>query len=254
MVTMKFSVCVESVFQNIEIYDRVELVSAYRPDAVEFWDISRYDTKRLGQAVSRFGLPVSDCSLNNNWDVRMNAPFERVKNNILATIETGKDVGCTTFICMSGDVTGRTDNQKLVITENLKRMAEICEQQNVTLLLEPLNSFRDHKGYYLDNAYDGFEIAKTVDSHRVKILFDCYHMQVMQGNLVETIRENIGYIGHVHSAATPGRHELHLGEVSYPFVIKALEELGYDRYFGLEYFPTYDDKQSLEDVFRHIRS
>jgi hydroxypyruvate isomerase len=251
---MKYSVCVESVFENISIYDRIELVKNFNPDAVEFWDISGYDTRRLGQLVSKYNLPVSDCSLNNNWDVRMNAPFERVRKNIIETVKTGKEVGCTSFICMSGDVASKTDSQKMIITENLKRMAEVCEKENITLLLEPLNSIYDHKGYYLDTAYDGFEIVKTVDSPRIKILFDCYHMQVMQGNLINTITDNIRYIGHVHSAGVPGRHELHLGETNYPLILQTLEKLGYDRYFGLEYFPSYDSGKSLEDVFHYIRS
>lgn len=250
---MKYSVCVEAVFAELPIYERIEQVASFAPDAVEFWDISGYDLPRLGRELRRYGLPVSNCSLNNNWDVRMNAPFSAVRQNILSTIETAREVGCTQFICMAGEVTNRTDSQKLIITENLKRMAELCEQQQVTLLLEPLNSLYDHKGYYLDNAYDGFEIVKTVDSPRVKLLFDCYHMQIMQGNLIQTIRENIAYIGHIHSAGVPGRHELHLGEINYPRVIQALEELGYRHYFGLEYFPSYDSARSLGEVFRYIR-
>lgn len=250
---MKFSLCVESVFPEIPIYDRLELVKELKPDAVEFWDIHNYDTKKLGALLAKYSYPVALCCLNNNWEVRMNDSFSRVKKNIEETIETGKDVGCHTFICMSGDVMNRTDSQKMMITENCKRMAEICEKKDVTLLLEPLNSLYDHKGYYLDNAYDGFEIVKTVDSPKVRLLFDCYHMQVMQGNLVNCIRDNIDYIGHVHSAGVPGRKELHLGETNYPFIIHTLEKMGYTGYFGLEYFPSYDSAQSLKDVFEYVR-
>lgn len=251
---MKYSVCVESIFEDISIYDRIELVKEFNPDAVEFWDISQYDLKRLGELVSRYNLPVSDCCLNHNWNIRMNAPFEMVKKNVLESIETGKAVGCDTFICMSGDVVGKTDNQKLIITENLKRLSELCEKEHVTLILEALNTIYDHKGYYLDSAYDAFEIVKAVDSPYVKVLFDCYHMQIMQGNLINTIKDNIDYIGHIHSAGVPGRHELHLGETKYPLIIKTLEECGYDGYFGLEYFPSYENRKSLEDVFEYIRS
>lgn len=250
---MKFSVCLESVFESLSIYDRIEAVAQFKPDAVEFWDISGYDTRRLGKLVQAHNLPVAVCSLNNNWGVRMNEDFSRVRGVILETIETGKDVGCDTFICMAGEVMGRTDSQKLVITENMKRMADIADKHDVTLLLEPLNSIYDHKGFYLDNAYDGFEICKAVDSPRVQLLFDCYHMQIMQGNLINTIKDNFRFVGHIHSAAVPGRHELHLGETNYNAIIKTLEDLGYEHYFGLEYFPSYDSRQSLADVFAHIR-
>ena len=251
---MKFSVCLESIFQSLPIYDRIERVAEFSPDAVEFWDVSGYDAKRLGKLVSRFNLPVAVCCLNNNWGVRMNEPFSAVRDNILASIETGKDIGCSTFIGMAGDVTNRTDSQKMIIAENLKRMADICAQKNVTLLLEPLNTLYDHKGFYLDNAYDGFEIVKTVNSEHVKLLFDCYHMQIMQGNLINTLRDNVSCIGHIHSAGVPGRHELQNGEINYPGIIQALEKMGYTNYFGLEYFPSYDNEKSLRDVFNYIRS
>ncbi|MDO5540247.1 MAG: TIM barrel protein [Eubacteriales bacterium] len=250
---MKYSLCVESIFPETDIYDRIERVMEFQPDAVEFWDIHEYDTKKLGAVISKHNLAVALCCLNNNWDVRMNDAFSRVRKNIEETIETGKDVGCNTFICMSGDVVNKTDSQKMIITENLKRMAEICEAKNVNLLVEPLNSIYDHKSYYLDNSYDGFEIVKTVDSPRIKLLFDCYHMQVMQGNLVNSLTDNIDYVGHVHSAGVPGRKELHLGETNYPLIIETLERLGYSGYFGLEYFPSYDSRQSLKDVFQYIR-
>ena len=78
-------------------------------------------------------------------------------------------------------------------------------------------------------------------------------MQLMEGNLVNQIRENAAYIGHFHSAGVPGRHELHLGETNYPFVIRAAEEAGYQGYFGFEYWPTYENAQSLRDVLQYVR-
>ena len=94
---------------------------------------------------------------------------------------------------------------------------------------------------------------KAVDSPNIKLLYDCYHMQLMEGNLVNQITENIDYIGHFHSAGVPGRHELHKGEINYPFVIKAAEDAGYDRYFGFEYWATYDNKESVKDILKYVR-
>ena len=130
---------------------------------------------------------------------------------------------------------------------------EIAEKAGVTIVLEALNSMYDHKGYYLNSAYKGFEIMKAVDSPNIKLLFDCYHMQLMEGNLVNNITVNAGYIGHFHSAGVPGRHELQLGETNYPRVIRAAEEAGYDRYFGFEYWPTYDNEQSVRDILAYVK-
>lgn len=250
---MKFSLCIEPIFQNIEIYDRVEIAKSFGVDAVELWDPSGYDTTRLGRQVSKYNLPVAVCCLRDNWKYRMNQPFSVVKSNVLASIECGRDFGCNTFICMAGDVECKCDSQENILIENLKRLAEVCEKENVTLLIEALNSICDHKGYYLDSSYIAFEILKSVDSPHIKMLFDCYHMQVMEGNLIDNLTRNIGYIGHFHSAGVPGRHELQLGETNYPRVIQAAGDAGYDRYFGLEYFPSYEDRKSLSDVLSYVR-
>jgi hydroxypyruvate isomerase len=96
--------------------------------------------------------------------------------------------------------------------------------------------------------------VRAVNAPGIKVLFDCYHMQIMEGNLVNNIKTNIDFIGHFHSAGVPGRHELHKGETDYPFVISAAEDAGYERYFGLEYMPSYEDIQSVKDVLDYVRS
>lgn len=251
---MKYSVCVESVYEELPIYERIEKVAQFRPDAVEFWDLSKYDRKKIAQLVSKYNLKVTDCCCNNQWETRLTHPFKNVKKKYMETLDTAREVGCNTVIMMAGDVdSSRNDTNKLISVENLKRLAEVLEKEDSYVILEPLNSMYDHKGYALDNAYDGFEIIRAVDSPRIKLLFDCYHMQVMQGNLVNTLLDNIEYVGHVHSAGVPGRNEIHLGEINYHRIISALDDNGYQGYFGLEYYPSYDSTKSLEDTFKYLR-
>ncbi len=95
--------------------------------------------------------------------------------------------------------------------------------------------------------------SRTIVTPSIKLLFDCYHMQLMEGNLVNNISNNIDFIGHFHSAGVPGRHELQLGETNYPMVIKAAEDGGYDRYFGFEYWPTYSNEKSLKDILAYVK-
>lgn len=251
---MKYSLCIEPIFENIPFYDRIQMAKDCGVDAVEFWDPSVYDTKKAGDIAANAGVPVAACCLNQAWTYRMNFPWKTVKENVEKSIAYGKDLGCTTFIGLSGELACKTDSQKALLVENLKRVAELCEKAGVTIVLEALNSLYDHKGYYLDSSYIGFEIVKAVESPGIKLLYDCYHMQLMEGNLVNQIRENIDYIGHFHSAGVPGRHELHQGEINYPFVIAAAEEAGYDRYFGFEYWPTYDNQQSLRDILAYVKA
>lgn len=250
---MKYSLCIEPVFEDVSFYDRIQLAKDCGVDAIEFWDPSVYDTKKIGSTAANAGMPVAACCLNQAWTFRMNFPYDVVKKNVEKSIEFGKDVGCKTFIGLSGELECKTDSQKLLLTENLKRVSELCEKAGVTIVLEALNSLYDHKGYYLDSSYVGFEIVKAVNSPSIKLLFDCYHMQLMEGNLINNITGNIDFIGHFHSAGAPGRHELQAGETNYPNVIKAAEKAGYDRYFGFEYWPMYDNAQSVRDVLAYVK-
>lgn len=250
---MKYSLCIEPIFENVPFYDRIRMAKNCGVDAVEFWDPSVYDTKKVGDIAANAGIPIAACCLHQAWTYRMNFPWKTVKENVEKSIAYGKDLGCNTFIGLSGELECKTDSQKTLLVENLKRTAELCEKAGVTIVLEALNSLYDHKGYYLDSSYVGFEIVKAVESPSIKLLYDCYHMQLMEGNLVNQIRENIAYIGHFHSAGVPGRHELHRGEINYPFVIEAAEQAGYSQYFGFEYWPTYDNQQSLRDILQYVK-
>jgi len=250
---MKYSLCLEPIFEDRPFYDRIQLAKDLGLDAVEFWDPSVYDTKKIGDVAARAGIPVAACCLNQAWTYRMNFACDVVLKNVEKSIAFGKDIGCSTFIGLAGEVTCKADSQKTLLVENLKRVAGLCEKEGVTIVLEALNSICDHKGYYLDSSYVGFEIVKAVNSPSIKLLFDCYHMQLMEGNLVNNISENIQFIGHFHSAGVPGRHELHLGETNYPRVIRAAEEAGYERYFGFEYWPSYDNMQSVRDTLLSLK-
>lgn len=250
---MKYSLCIEPIFEDVSFYDRIQKAKDCGVDAIEFWDPSVYDTKKVGDIAANANIPVAACCLNQAWTYRMNFPWPEVKANLKRSFAFGKDLGCTTFIGLSGELECKTDSQKVLLLENLKRAAEMAEEAGVTIVLEALNSLYDHKGYYLDSSYVGFEIIKAVNSPAIKLLYDCYHMQLMEGNLINQIRSNIDYIGHFHSAGVPGRHELHKGETNYPYVIQAIEDAGYDRYFGFEYWPTYDNEKSLRDVLAYVK-
>ncbi|MDR1902684.1 MAG: TIM barrel protein [Treponema sp.] len=250
---MKYSLCIEPVFENVDFYDRIKLAAEAGLDAVEFWDPSNRDCAKFGKIAQQEKVKVAICCAWDAWGNRLNEDPRAVIENIRRTIPKLREMDCHAMIALSGDVEGKADSQKNILIDNLKRAAEIAEKEKVTICVEALNSLRDHKGYYLDSSYVGFEIIKSVNSPYIKLLYDIYHMQIMDGNIIENITKNSAYIGHFHSAGVPGRNEHQNGEIDYGNVQKAIEKTGYDGYFGLEYWSTYDPEKSLGDVLAYLK-
>lgn len=126
--------------------------------------------------------------------------------------------------------------------------SEILKDTGITLVIEPLNTRVDHKGYFLSSSDEAAGILKTVNSPSVKMLFDIYHQQISEGDIIRHIQEYIQLIGHFHAAGNPGRHELYHSELDYNKVIEAISALGYDKYIGLEYFPEDDPEIGLKKL------
>ena len=250
---MKYSLCIEPVFEGVDFYDRIQLAADAGLDAIEFWDPTPYDCDRVGKLAQQAGVDVAICCLGDAWGNRLNEEPEAVIANYKKSVPLIKAMGCRSAIALSGDIDGKGDTQKNILIYNLLKIAELAEKDDITVCVEALNSIIDHKGYYLDSSYTGFEILKCVDSTKIKLLFDVYHMQIMEGNLIGTVTKNIKRIGHFHSAGVPGRNEHQNGETCYPAVLRAIEGAGYEGYFGMEYWPTYDSAKSLADVMEYLK-
>jgi hydroxypyruvate isomerase len=135
--------------------------------------------------------------------------------------------------------------------EGLNRVKRIGEENNVTICVELLNSKVDHKDYQGDHSAFGLKVVKAVNSPRVKLLYDAYHMQIMEGDLIRTLRDNRDWIAHVHTGGVPGRHELDdTQEVNWRAVAAALADMGFDGYMAHEFVPTRDPLTSLREAVR----
>ena len=129
------------------------------------------------------------------------------------------------------------EEARATLVENLKRAAPICEDAGIVLMTEALNTVQT-PGFFLDKSAVAFGIVDEVGSPAVKFQYDIYHMQIMEGNLIDTIKANLDKIAHIQIADVPGRHEPGTGEINYPNVFKALDEAGYTGYVALEYMPS----------------
>jgi len=150
-------------------------------------------------------------------------------------------------ICMAGDRSAVGEEEGMENCRTiLQEAVKIAEDHGVTICMEMLNSKVDHPGYMCDNYPWAFELCRRVNSPRFKLLFDIYHMQIMEGDLIATIKKNIQHIGHFHTAGVPGRHELDENqEIYYPAVMRAIVETGYQGYVAHEYTPVREAIPSL---------
>ncbi len=171
-------------------------------------------------------------------------------------IDFAADNGCPNVIVMSGNRTLKsqtvTDDEGLqTCAKALKTIVGHAEEKKITILMEGLNSKVDHKDYMYDKTPWGVELCKKVGSPRFKLLYDIYHMQIMEGDVIRTIRDYKEYIGHYHTGGVPGRREIDdTQELHYPAIVKAILDTGYKGFLGQEYIPTREPLASLALGFR----
>jgi hydroxypyruvate isomerase len=160
--------------------------------------------------------------------------------------------GLPNMIVFSGNRDGMSDGEGLEnCVRGLQRITPTAERLGVTVCMELLNSKVDHKDYMCDHTAWGAALVRKVGSPRVRLLYDIYHMQIMEGDVIRTIRENVGAIAHLHTAGVPGRHEIdERQELNYPAICRAIVETGYTGYLAQEFVPTDEPLKSLEAAFR----
>ena len=171
--------------------------------------------------------------------------------NYLEIIPIAAREGIENIICLSGNRNGMDDETGLKNCEmGLKKILGIAEQNKVTIVMELLNSKVDHKDYMCDHTPWGVELCNRIGSERFKLLYDIYHMQIMEGDVIRTIRDNHQYIVHYHTGGVPGRHEINDSqELFYPAIMKAIAETGFTGFVAQEFIPTRENKlESLKEA------
>jgi hydroxypyruvate isomerase len=212
----------------------------------EYWDLIR----EHGMKVA---IIVGHGTLTDGLNRREN--HDRIEQELLKNIELAAQRDVPSLICFSGNRNGLPDDEGADITaEGLSRVAKAAEEKGINLCIELLNSKVDHPDYQCDRTAWGVEVCKRVNSPRVKLLYDIYHMQIMEGDLMRTIRDSIDYIGHFHTAGNPGRNDLNdQQEIYYPAVMGAIAETNYDGYVGHEFIPKADAVAALRQAFEQCQ-
>ena len=264
---LKLSVRVEPLFPGMPLGTQIEKVAEAGYDGFEFGDWRTADARAINPLKNKLGLEcvciVGNKSVNPKG-MGLCDPAER--EGFLAemreSVEAAKRFECSRLVVLSGFKAPNLSRaqQHSSIVEGLKKAHEICAANGVTIILEVINTLaaveplnptgNNHADYYLDRTGEAFQIVGEVGGPFLKILFDIYHVQIMEGNLIETIRKHIGGIGHFHVGDVPGRHEPGTGEIHYANVFRAIRETGYRQYAAMEYVPLKDAMTTLVETRR----
>lgn len=257
-------VCMETVFADLPLLERPGRIAAAGFKAVELWfpELHQLHEQGCGCGKLRAACDAAGLRINN---IVANSPDGGIggaltrpgdRRQYLKRVESSlhccQELGARMMITCTGNVQPKTSasRQRQSIVDGLKAAGDLAGRAGVTLVLEPLNSLVDHAGYFLDQPEAGAAIVREVEHPYVGLLFDVYHMQIMRGNVIETIRANRDVIRHFHSAGVPGRHELDSGELDYPRIVQAIADMDYQGCFGLEYYPAEESAASLARMRR----
>lgn len=207
---------------------------------------------RFAQAVD-YGFKIATHGAHRPLEVGMNAlkNHDDILRQTHEHLELAVKWNIPNLICFSGNRNGIDDEQGAETTISiLQKLAKDAESAGIMLILELLNSKVDHPDYQCDHTDWGVKVVQAVDSPKVKLLYDIYHMQVMEGDIIQTIKDNHQYFAHYHTAGVPGRHEIDESqELYYPPIMQAIADTGYTAYVGQEFVPVRDWKAGLQQAF-----
>jgi hydroxypyruvate isomerase len=246
--------------------------------SVTRWPFGSFSVDELARAAKEIGLLSVELLEPEEWPVvqrhgltcamgyarvpdprtRLSEGWNELENHawLIPAYQRGipmaAQAGIPNLICFSGNRDGLSDEEGLEnCAVGLRQIMRGAERHGVTICMELLNSKIDHPGYQCDHTAWGVALAEKVGSERFKLLYDIYHMQIMEGDVIRTIQNNHQYIAHYHTAGVPGRHEIdETQELYYPAIMRAIKETGFQGYIGQEFIPTGDPLASLAEAFR----
>lgn len=250
---LKFSANLSTMFGEVDFLDRFQRAAAGFK-AVECQFPYDWEKEALAEKLDRYGLqfvlhnlPPGNLAAGDRGIACLPDRVGQFQEGVGLAIEYARALKCPRLNCLSGKVPPHTSAEALLPTlvENLRFAAAELEKENITLLVEAINT-RDIPGFFLNTTRQALWLLDEVNHPNLKLQYDIYHMQIMEGDLTRTVQENLARIGHIQLADNPGRHEPGTGEINFPNLLRAIDETGYDGWIGCEYMPAGDTEAGLD--------
>jgi hydroxypyruvate isomerase len=241
----KFAANLTMMFNEVEFLQRFDAAAEAGFTGVEYLFPYEYDKHQLAERLERRGLtqvlhnlPAGDWDAGDRGIACLSDRTGEFQDGVGKAIDYAGSLGCEQVNCLAGIAPGGADPDKLrrTLVANLKFAAAELGRRGVRLLVEPINT-RDIPGFFLNNTAQARAIIAEVGSENLRLQYDIYHMQIMEGDLKRTMEENLDIIGHMQLADNPGRHEPGTGEIHYPFLFDSIDAMGYGGWIGCEYKP-----------------
>jgi hydroxypyruvate isomerase len=249
----KFDANLSMLFTELDFLDRFEAAAREGFKGVEYLSPYAYPEKQIAQLLKQtgleqvlFNLPSGDWDAGERGIACLPDRVGEFRDGVAKAVSYATALGCKRVNCLAGIAPQNADARDLqqTLVENLRYAAKELERVNVTLLIEPVNNY-DIPGFFVNRSRQGLTIIDEVGSPNLKLQYDIYHMQRMEGELAATIQANLSRIGHLQLADNPGRHEPGTGEINYPFLFAFLDRIGYSGWIGCEYKPQAGTTEGL---------
>jgi hydroxypyruvate isomerase len=260
---MKYSLCIESFYKDLPFEAKFAAAKRDGFDYCEFWTWKNRNWEGIRKAITDSGIKIAAFSGDDAYSLINPDESSLYVEFLRESIAKAKEIHCR-YLVIHSDALNKDGSAKemvkplryeaklLSMYEVLKTIAPFAEKEEVTLVLEPLNTRlgqpRAHKNYFLEYPQPAFDLTRQVGSDRVKVLYDIYHMQLMAGNIIRTLEENIDQLGYIHLADVPGSHEPGTGELHCHNILKALDSMGYAGFVGFELLPSETDKKAVKAI------
>lgn len=256
----RFAANLTMLFNELEFLDRFAAASQAGFEGVEFMFPYAYSVDEIAKRLTGSGtrlvlhnLPAGNWAAGERGIACLPGREDEFRSGIDQAIQYAKALGCPRVNCLAGIEPRGSDPSELYATfvENLRFAAELLAGSGINLLIEPINT-RDIPGFFLHSTRQARAVLLDVNSSNLKIQYDVYHMQIMEGDLAMTIQSNLDSIGHIQIADNPGRNEPGTGEINFNFLFGFLDTIGYGGWIGCEYKPKTATVEGLAwfDKFR----